>query len=53
MAALDEAVPTPLSGKQSPQQALAAAAEKWKSITARLGQQQQLEAYRRSLKTAQ
>ena len=53
MAALDDAVHAAVSGKQSPQQALDATAEKWKSITSRLGQQQQLEAYRRSLKTAQ
>ena len=53
MAALDDAVHAAVGGKQSPQQALDAAAEKWKSITSRLGTQQQLEAYRRSLKTAQ
>ncbi|HEY2827031.1 MAG TPA: hypothetical protein VGJ04_05465, partial [Pirellulales bacterium] len=53
MAALDEAVYAALAGKQSAQQALDDAAAKWRQITARLGREQQLEAYRRSLKAAQ
>jgi ABC-type glycerol-3-phosphate transport system substrate-binding protein len=53
MAALDDAVHATVDGKQSPQQALDAAAAKWREITARFGKQQQLEAYRRSLKIAQ
>jgi ABC-type glycerol-3-phosphate transport system substrate-binding protein len=53
MAALDEAVRAALSGKQSPQQALDEAAAQWKQVTARLGVDQQVEAYRSSLKVAQ
>ncbi len=37
MAALDEAVIAAVKGKQSPQQALDAAAVKWQAITDRLG----------------
>jgi len=52
VAALDEAVKAAIDGKKSPQQALDESAAQWKQITAKLGVDQQLEAYRRSLKTA-
>jgi len=50
MAALDQAVRAAVSGDKTPQQALDAAAEQWKQITARYGVQKQRDAYRRSLK---
>ncbi len=50
MAALDDAVLAAVAGKQSPQKALHDAVVKWKEITGRLGADQQLEAYRRSIK---
>jgi multiple sugar transport system substrate-binding protein len=51
MAALDNAVHAATSGEQTPQTALDAAAATWREITARLGAKEQLEAYRRSLKS--
>ncbi len=50
MAALDQAVRAAVSGEKTSQQALDAAAEQWKQITARYGVQKQRDAYRRSLK---
>jgi ABC-type glycerol-3-phosphate transport system substrate-binding protein len=49
LAALDDAVGQALRGEQSPEQALAAAAEKWREITKRLGLEAQKQAYIRSL----
>ncbi|HWB08771.1 MAG TPA: extracellular solute-binding protein [Pirellulales bacterium] len=49
LAALDEAVRSALTGEQTSEQALGAAAEEWRKITAELGLDQQRSAYRRSL----
>ena len=49
-AALDQAVRAAVSGEKMSQQALDAAAEQWKQITARYGVQKQRDAYRRSLR---
>jgi len=49
LAALDEAVRQAAAGKQPPAEALAAAAEKWRAATQRLGTQQQQRANARSL----
>ena len=48
-AALDTAVQQALAGEQTPQAALSAAAATWNEISARLGKEKQLAAYRRSL----
>jgi multiple sugar transport system substrate-binding protein len=50
LAALDDAVRLAMTGEKTTQQALDSAAEQWRQITARYGVQQQLEAYRHSLK---
>ena len=50
MTALDQAVRAAVSGEKTSQQALDAAAEQWKQITARHGVEKQRDAYRRSLK---
>jgi multiple sugar transport system substrate-binding protein len=52
MTALDDAVQAAVRGTQTPQQALDNAAQAWTKITEQLGKEQQLEAYRRSLKSA-
>ncbi|MCS7305009.1 MAG: extracellular solute-binding protein [Thermoguttaceae bacterium] len=49
LAALDEAVHAAVQGKQSAQQALRQAAQKWQAITARFGLERQRQAYRRNL----
>ena len=49
MGVLDEAVRAAIRGRQSPQQALQEAAEKWQQITHRLGLERQRQAYRRNL----
>lgn len=49
-AALDQAVRAAVSGEKMSQQALDAAAEQWKQITAHYGVQKQRDAYRRSLR---
>jgi multiple sugar transport system substrate-binding protein len=49
-AALNQAVRAAVSGEKTSQQALDAAAEQWKQITARYGVQKQRDAYRRSLR---
>jgi ABC-type glycerol-3-phosphate transport system substrate-binding protein len=52
MAALDQAVRAAVGGEKTSQQALDEAAKQWKEITTRHGAEQQLEAYRRSLKSS-
>jgi multiple sugar transport system substrate-binding protein len=49
MSALDGAVRAAVEGKQSPAEALTAAADRWRAITARLGLDAQRAAYTRSL----
>ncbi|MBW3596690.1 MAG: extracellular solute-binding protein [Planctomycetes bacterium] len=49
LAALDEAARAALAGEASPADALSAAADQWRAITAELGEQKQIEAYQRSL----
>lgn len=49
LAALDEAVRSAVGGEQSPEEALRAAAEKWRQITTELGVSPQKTAYRRCL----
>lgn len=49
MATLDDAVRAAVRSESTPQEALTAAAGKWRTITARLGQDKQRTAYRRSL----
>ncbi len=49
LAALDEAVQAAVRGKQTPAEALKAAAEKWREINSRMGLQQQKAAYLHSL----
>jgi ABC-type glycerol-3-phosphate transport system substrate-binding protein len=49
MAALDEAVRAAVEGKQTPAEALARAADRWREVTARLGVDSQRTAYIRSL----
>jgi multiple sugar transport system substrate-binding protein len=49
LAALDEAVRSAVSGQQTSEQALEAAAGEWRKITAELGVDEQRAAYRRSL----
>jgi multiple sugar transport system substrate-binding protein len=49
MAALDEAVRAAVEGKQTSDEALARAADRWREITARLGVESQRTAYIRSL----
>jgi multiple sugar transport system substrate-binding protein len=51
MAALDDAVKSATDGKRTPQQALDNTAAQWQQITAKYGKDQQLAAYRKSLKT--
>ena len=49
LAALDEAVQAAVRGKQTPAEALKAAAERWREINQRLGVEQQKAAYLHSL----
>ena len=49
LAALDEAVQAAVRGRQKPDAALKAAAEKWREINRRLGVEQQKAAYLHSL----
>ena len=49
LAALDDAVQAAVRGKQTPAEALKAAAEKWREINSRMGLQQQKAAYLHSL----
>lgn len=49
MAALDAAVHAAVRGEKTPAEALQAAAQKWRQLTARLGLENQRRAYRRNL----